>query len=332
MKHYPSHIDNPLRRSSSKPTLTLLGWKGGWSEAIQHCVNKPFEAATGIHIDYIPHIGLQLPSTLANIDLVWCNTLAAHEAARHNEVRPFSEKFQTVFRTLSQRAQGLSAGIIHAYSMPYVLTYHTQQVNVIKSWRELLDTHYKNKIAFYPGGNGFFPIAQVTAGGRLNDMPTAMSPCWYFMRKLVKQLGVIDYSIGMERLFEEKKVTLAFRALTNALAFKKSGLPVDWTIPKEGTCTTEDGFFMPKHISNEQAILAEMYLQFALSEEVQSRWCEQLGALPMHTQAKTPDFIAKHSLLPNRVDDDAPTLNIPLFKQLRYGRQWELQFSRLAKG
>ena len=311
--------------------LRVLSWQGGWGSAFWRCVAEPFTAQFGIEVEIFPHVGLSLPDPLPQVDLVWCNTIAAHKAASLGQVLPCSPQIKDACTALSTRILGALDGIVHAYSIPYVLVYNHQRVTSFESWRDLLKPEYYGKIAFYPGGNGFFPIAQVVGGGCLEEMPDNMAPCWRFLEQLVPQLGHLDYSIGMEKLFEQEKILLAFRALTNALAFAEAGLPVSWMIPKEGTCVTEDGFFIPKDTPEPQVEAAESLIQFTLTPSVQTQWCKVLGAIPMHLSAQTPELIVHHPLLPSGPESMDKVLRLPKTVELHYSLEWEKKFSQLVR-
>ena len=157
-----------------------------------------------------------------------------------------------------------------------------------------------------------------------------MTPCWRTLEHLGPQVGSLDYSIGMEKLFEQEKILLGFRALTNALAFARAGLPVSWMIPKEGTCVTEDGFFIPKDTPEHQVEAAESLIQFALTRSVQSQWCRALGAIPMNLSAQMPELLVHHPLLPSQPEAMDKFLRLPPTVELHYTPEWEEKFAQLV--
>lgn len=310
--------------------LRVLSWQGGWGSAFWQCVAQPFTKQFGIEVEIFPHVGLSLPDPLPQVDLVWCNTIAAHKAASLGQVLPTSPRIKDLCAALSTKSLGALDGIVHAYSIPYVLVYNYELVKSFESWQDLLKPEYCGKVAFYPGGNGFFPIAQVLGGGSLEEIPSNMTPCWNFLEQLVPQLGPLDYSIGMEKLFQQEKILLAFRALTNALAFEQAGLPVSWMIPKEGTCVTEDGFFIPKGTGEAQVEAAELLIQFALTPNVQTQWCKALGAIPMNFSAQMPELLMDHPLLPSGPEAMDKVLRLPKAVELHYTSEWEEKFSQMV--
>jgi hypothetical protein len=44
--------------------LRVLSWKGAWGEALLHGVSRPFQDATQIAVEAVPHVGLPLPEAL----------------------------------------------------------------------------------------------------------------------------------------------------------------------------------------------------------------------------------------------------------------------------
>ena len=76
----------------TKPqSIRVLSWRGRWGDAFAETVSRPFTQATGIEVEPVFHVGLQLPdglvcalenSSAAPVDVVWCNTTAALRAAK----------------------------------------------------------------------------------------------------------------------------------------------------------------------------------------------------------------------------------------------------------
>jgi putative spermidine/putrescine transport system substrate-binding protein len=327
--------------------LTVLSWKGGWGQALREAVSDPFERETGIRVEHAPHVGLKLPPALLDslergerppVDVVWCNSVPALLARRAGRCEPLDPARSPVLRELRQRAlpeeplgsADAALSVVHPYVVYYVLAYHEQSVAAQpRSWQVLLDPRHRGKIALYPGGNGFYPIAQRLGGGSLADFPHALEPCWSFVRKLREQIGELDYSIGMEERLRTRQLDLCFRALTNALAFRAAGLPIAWCIPQEGTTDTVDAFWIPRGVPQPQRDAAARYIAFALRADVQTRWCAALGAMPVHPQADIPAIFRDREDVPLHADDHRGILHIPEHWKVEHEASWEARFQGL---
>ena len=200
------------------------------------------------------HVGLQLPdglvcalenSSAAPVDVVWCNTTAALRAAKQG----WCESLQRleVLSELRDRAR-LQAypewPVAQVYVVQHVLVYRTclYPGTAPQTWRALFDPRHAGRVVLSPGGNGFYPVAQVLGGGQPKRIPMDLSPCWSTVAKLRPQLRQPDYNIGLEAPIAQGQIDLCCSALPDALAFRASGLDVDWAVPHEGVADTTDAF------------------------------------------------------------------------------------------
>ncbi len=323
--------------------LAVLSWAGGWGRALEREVSRPFESRTGIRVRHVPHVGLALPKALVAawqtgerppIDVAWTNVGAALGAARAGRCEPLDPATSPSLAQLARRAdpEGVDGWpFAIAYVVYYVLAYRraARPEGPPESWDVLLDARHRGKVALYPGAHGFFPVAQLLGGGRLEDMPHEMAPCYAYLAKLRPQIGALDYSISMGETFRRGELDLAFRALTNALAFREEGLDVDWVAPREGVPDTVDTLWIPRGVPAETSAAARAYIDFALSREVQERWCDALGAMPVHREARAPRILAEHSRLPNGPDEHTGVLHIAETLKLEHEAAWSRRFEAL---
>ncbi|MEX3613670.1 MAG: extracellular solute-binding protein [Burkholderia gladioli] len=323
------------------PALKILSWRGRWGLAFQETVLAPFTAETGIAVEPVHHIGLRLPAALRGalaqgarptVDVVWSNTAPALRASRHGWCAPLTGI--DALADLHARANLPEDGeptIAQAYVVPYVLVYRRACYpdGPPRSWRALFDTRHAGKVVMYPGGNGFYPIAQQLGGGSVAEIPDRMAPCWSTVAELAPLLGRPDYSIGMETQLARGDIDLCLRALPNALAFMAAGLEVDWTVPEEGTTDTTDALWIPRGLAPEVEARARAFIAFALSPRVQQRWCEALGALPMNRLATPSPAIVSHPRLPRDADDHQAVLFVPESVKARFESHWESNFDAL---
>jgi putative spermidine/putrescine transport system substrate-binding protein len=325
---------------SAPQTLRVLSWAGGWGRALRVAVSDPFERETGVHVEQVAHVGLKLPTALLEtlaaeqcppVHVIWCNSVPALHARERGCCVPLDPA--GALSDLRARAWPDSGerSVVHPYVVYYVLAYHEAAcpAGPPRSWNELFETQHRRKIALYPGGNGFYPIAQVMAGGRLSDIPADMSACWSYLRALQPQIGELDYSIGMEERLRRRELNLCFRALTNALAFRAAGLPVSWCVPQEGTTDTVDALWVPRGLPAEVQALALRYVQFALRSDVQSHWCRELGAMPVHAQAQVPQILQERVDLPRHADDYRGILHIAEAAKVSHQLEWETRFAEI---
>lgn len=325
--------------------LVVLSWAGRWGSALREAVSDPFAAATGIRIRHRTHVGLNLPDDLVGasrrgerppVDVVWCNGVPAIAAARAGWCADLAEEDEIAERlsTLHGRARprGVSGWpLVFSYVVHYVLVYRREAfaARPPESWEVLMDPRLRGRIALYPGGNGFFPVAQVLGGGAVRDIPHHMDPCWSYLRRLRPQVGTLDYSIGMARQLAERRLDLCFRALPNALGFRDEGQDVAWSVPREGITDTMDAFWVPRGVPPDVSWWAKRYVAHAMSREVQELWSERLGVLPVHPNASLPGIFREDSALPRSPGDLSGVLHVDEDIKVDHNETWERTFDAI---
>jgi len=331
--------------------LVVMSWAGGWGKGLWEAVSQPFTALSGIRVRHVTNIGLKLPASLIDsldrrrrppVDLVWCNTVPALRMAEQGHCSPLSEEVAPNLTALGARARPARAPseefsgwpFVSPYIVHYVMAYREEAFPHEKpdSWEVMLDSRYKGKVALYPGGNGFYPIAQALGGGSLDGIPNNMAPCWEFFRRLKPQVGHLGYSIGMGELIRKGELDICFRALTNAIAFKDEGLAVSWAAPKEGVTDTTDALWIPRGVPDDAGFWAQRYINFALSLEIQENWCGKLGVMPVHREAQLPEALRTNTVFPKSADDFSGVLHVPDIVKMRREAEWESAFNEIFSG
>jgi putative spermidine/putrescine transport system substrate-binding protein len=321
--------------------LRVLSWAGAWGLALRDGVSRPFEDDHHIAVEAVRHVGLRLPPALDRaleagteppVDVVWCNTSPALRAARRGWCEPLADL--PVLAGLADRARTPQLDdwpIAQTYAVPYVLAYRTALYPAPPdSWRVLESPAHTGRIVLYPGGNGFYPVAQVMGGGRVSDIPDDMAACWAQVDRLRPQLGPTGYSIGLGEVVRRGEIDLAYRALPNVLGFQAEGLDVDWAAPAEGIADTTDAMWIPRGLLPDALAAARAYVALALSAQVQNRWCRLLGALPLHTGARDRHPAFDRPGMPRDPDDHGAILYVPEDVKASHEPAWEAQFESLC--
>ena len=321
-----------------------MSWAGGWGRALKDAVSEPFFRMTGIPVRHVVNIGLKLPTGLVEalrlgdrppFDVVWSNAVAALRMATQRDCDPLDEETVPSLKSLFERARPLGFEsrwpFASAYVVYYVLAYRAEVFPSCApgSWEVMLEPRFKNKVALYPGGNGIYALAQILGGGALEDIPRNMKPCWDYLLKLRPQVNTLDYSIAMGELIRRRELDIAFRALTNAIAFRNEGLDVLWAAPKEGVTDTTDALWVPRNLPENVAHWAKQYISFALSREVQQNWCSKLGTMPMNRQASVPPMFSEMRKFPKAADDFQGVLHISDKIKMTYEAAWEAYVSEI---
>ncbi|WP_027160026.1 extracellular solute-binding protein [Methylobacter luteus] len=328
-------------RFNKPECLDVMTWAGKWGDSLEKTVSARFTELTGVPVRHHTNIGLRLPEPLHDAlrtrqrppyDVVWSNAVPAVAMAESGCCQLFDEDDMPSLAELYQRARpaGFADRLVFPYSVHYVLVYLKSAVEAgaLKSWNVLMDKKHAGKIAIYPNGKGFYPIAQVLGGGNMEGIPENMQPCWDYLAEFRPRIAVLDYSIGMESLFRTGRINLCFRALPNAVGFIEAGLDVGWTVPVEGTSDTTDALWIPQHVPEERTYWARQYIDIALSASVQAEWCNRLGVLPANRKAAASAIFDRPGF-PRNMDDTAGFLYVPDHVIWRHEARWETIFEQL---
>ncbi len=330
-----------MKKSRMSRPLRVLSWAGAWGAALRDGVSRPFQAETDVTVEAVPHVGLRLPDDLVRaletqgeppVDVVWCNTSPALRAASRGWCEPLDGV--PALAELSERARSVQLDgwpIAPTYVVHYVLAYRRSLYDVPpQSWRVLERAEHAGRVVLYPGGNGFYPVAQVMGGGRLSDIPRDMEACWATVRRIRPQLGARSYSISLHEVIRRGEVDLCYRALPNVLAFQADGLDVDWAVPSEGIADTTDAMWIPRGIAPDALACARAYIAYALSAPVQDRWCTLLGALPLNRNARGRSVAFERAGMPRDPDEIGDVLYVPEQVKAEHELAWEATFESLC--
>lgn len=322
--------------------LRVLSWAGAWGAALRDGVSRSFQDATGVTVEHATHVGLRLPDALQRaldaheeppVDVVWCNTSPALRAAQRGWCEPLDG--MPVLGELGERARMLQLDgwpIAPMYVVHYVLAYRRPLYEAPPdSWRVLERADHAGRIVLYPGGNGFYAVAQVMSQGSLSDIPHNMDACWATVRRIRPQLGARSYSISLPEVIRRGDLDLCYRALPNVLGFQADGLDVAWAVPTEGIADTTDAMWVPRGLAAGVQACARAYIACALSAQVQDRWCGLLGALPMNRNARERNAAFERAGMPRDPDDLDGILYIPEHVKAAHELEWEARFESLIE-
>src|SRR5262249_21488470 len=104
---------------------------------------------------------------------------------------------------------------------------------------------------------------------------------------------------------------------------------VSWCIPREGTTDTLDALWVPRGLTPEIQALALRYVQFCLRRDVQTHWCRELGAMPVHSEAQIPQLLRERTDLPRHADDHRGILPMAESLKVHHQRDWEARFAAI---
>ena len=335
-----------LAAEPAKPKeLIIRAWGGPWVEALKNGVSDKFTAATGIRVKHDltedNEIQPKVWAAVAQkrtppIHINWDTTTNATKSALRGVCEDLGDLPNIKNVTSLAKPVGVEGyPIVNTYGYVYVLAYSPQAFpeGPPKSYHDLLAPKFRGRLAFYNDGIGFHFPAQVAGGGKLEDIPGNMQPCWDFVEKMKAQKPLLGEDPDFVTWFQKGEIDAACTISTNALGAKKNGVDLAWTVPKEGAKFDTDGLWIPKGHSEGDLYWAKEYINQALTKESQQVWLDGLG-LPGVIDGLTPPpgVPIGDPSYPTKPEDFERLIRVSGQIQVENESEWFSKFKQIMQG
>lgn len=323
--------------------LIVRAWGGVWVESLDKGVSQPFTAATGIKIRHDLTEDNELQPRLwaaveqgrqPPINVNWDTTVNATKSALRGVCEDLADLPNLAHVMDAAKPKGFDGvPIVNTYSYVYVLAYRDEAFpdGPPDSWQVFLEPRFKGRIALYDDGIGFHFPAQVAGGGKVEDIPGNMQPAWDFITKVAAQKPLLGEDPDFTNWFQTGEIDLACTIISNAREAKLKGVPVSWTVPKEGAKVDTDGLWVPKGQSEGELYWAKQYVNFALSPEAQQVWCDGLGLPGVAPGLKPPADLVGDPAYPTSPEDFARLISVPSRVQVENESLWFQKFNEIMQ-
>jgi putative spermidine/putrescine transport system substrate-binding protein len=325
-------------------SLIVRAWGGSWVDALKKGVSDPFTQMTGVNVrhdltednEIQPKVWAAVAQNrVPPIHINWDTTTNATKSALRGVTEDLSDLPNLANVSELAKPIGLDGyPIVNTYAYVYVLAYRDEAFpnGPPDSWHALLDPKFKGRIALYNDGIGFHFPAQVAGGGKVEDIPGNMQPAWDFIAKVKAQEPLLGEDPDFTTWFQNGEIDLACTISTNAREAKKNGVPVSWTIPKEGAKVDTDGLWIPKGLPENELYWAKQYINFAISKEAQQVWLDGLGLPGVAPGLTPPADLAGDPSYPTAAEDFAKLIRIPSQVQVQNESEWFSKFKAIMQG
>ncbi|WP_206513364.1 ABC transporter substrate-binding protein [Pelagibacterium montanilacus] len=321
--------------------IIVRAWGGVWMESLAEGVSKPFEEATGIRVrhdltednEMQPRIWAAVAQNRTPpIHVNWDTSTNATQSALRGVCDTLTPDMVPNLEGLLPAAQptGFDGAfpIVNCYSYVYVLAYRDEAFpdGPPESWDVMLDPRFRGRVALYNDGIGFEPVSVVMGGGSMDDIPDNMEPAWEFYRQLREQQPLLGEDPDFTNWFQRGEIDVACTIISNARAAKQAGIPVSWTVPREGAKYDTDALWVPAGLPDNEAYWAKQYVNAALAPENMENWCSMLGLPPLRAGLEGPEDLVGDPAYPTTEEDFARLLNIPTPILVEHQSDWFAQF------
>ncbi len=240
-------------------------------------VNKAFEEATGIKVNYTNYTSnedlyAKLKSGGTSYDIIIPSDYMIARMIKEDMLQKIDTSKLSNYSNISDEYKNLYFDPNNEYSVPYNagmvgLIYNTKMVEgKPDSWSILWDEQYKDKILMINNPRDAFAIAQFLLG---IDINSESEEDWKRAADKLAEQKPLVHAYVMDEIFnkmESGEAALAPYYAGDFLTMRDNNPDLDMVFPKEGTNIFVDSICIPKNAQNVDG--AMKYIDFLLSEEV----------------------------------------------------------------
>ena len=324
--------------------LIVRAWGGSWVDSLKAGVSDPFTKLTGIAIRHDltedNEIQPKLWAAAAQkrvppIHVNWDTTTNATKSALRGVTEDLSDLPN--LKTVSEAAKPVGVDgypIVNTYGYVYVLAYRPEAFpeGAPTSWKALLDPKFKGRVAVYNDGIGLHFPAEITGGGKLDDIPADMQPAWDFFTRLKANEPLMGEDPDFTTWFQKGEIDVACTISSNAREAKKNGIAIAWTVPEEGATFETDGLWVPKYLPENELYWAKQYVNFALTRDAQQVWLDGLGLPGVAPGLNPPADLVGDPSYPVKPEDYAKLLRVSSRVQVEHESEWFGKFKEIMQG
>ncbi len=299
-------------------TINVFNWGEYISDGSEGSldVNKAFENATGIRVNYSNYesneaMYAKMKSEAVSYDIVIPSDYMIQRLINENMLQKIDMSKITNYKNISDEYKGLYFDENDEYSVPYSvgmvgLIYNTTMVEgTPDSWNIMWDSKYKDNILTFNNPRDAFAISQFLLGIDLNTTDKAE---WDRAAEKLKEQNKVLQGKVMDQVFNKMQggnAAIAPYYAGDFLTMQSINEDLDFVYPKEGTNIFVDSICIPENAKNYEAAL--MYINFLLEPEVALANAEYICyATPNMSVLNNEDYSLKDSEVLYPAEENKP--------------------------
>lgn len=280
--------------------ITVAWYGGNWGEAFNACVAQPFTKATGIAV--VPDIGtstttlakLQQQKASPTLDVAWLDGGISELAEQAGVLETLDPARLKNLGNLIDRAVYRKDGQAYAVGSGFYslgLTYNTKEVPAAPaSWQDLWKPEYAGAVTVPSPANSsgvpfIFFLSQMLLAG-----PNDFSPVYKKLSALDAAL-FFDSSGAASNAFQSGEAIIGAHFNVGAWDLIDKGMPIGFTVPKEGVWATDARLHLVKNGPNREA--AERFIDTAMTPQAAECLATRLYLGPAVQGVSLPPEVSK---------------------------------------
>ena len=276
-------------------TLYFGSYGGSFEQTVRKDVIPPFEAKTGIKVEYVAGNStdtlakLQAGKGNQQIDVIVVDDGPAYQAVDLGFCAPLEKA--AIYDDLYPSAKygsgkAVATGLVGTGIMFSRKIFDEMKWPVPTSWTELKDPKYKKKLVVPPLNNTYGLHALIAAaeinGGGVNNIDPGFKA---FKDEIGPNVVAYEPSPAkMTELFQSGQAAIAVWGSGRAKALADTGFPAEFVYPKEGGIALGTAACPVAGAKNPAE--AQAFIQFLLTPEIQKALALGAGFGPVNTKVK----------------------------------------------
>ncbi|MCW2305955.1 ABC transporter substrate-binding protein [Rhodobium gokarnense] len=284
----------------AEETLVINSFGGSYEKTHRDLVITPFEEEYGVKVKVITAYSsdtlaqLRAQKDNPQFDVVHFSGGLETTAAAEGLLAPIKPEELTHYDEMYPFAvAGLDKGVGPMYSTAVIgLLYNTEAVpEAPTSWKDLADPAYADHVLLTDAaGNTYGMLGMLminkVAGGTLDDITPGLD----FIKSILPTSTIVAKSPEIQQNFAQGNAWIAPYAQDYAYTLTKAGLPVKFTLPKEGGVIAPITVNLVAGRPNRE--LALKFIDFSIRAEASRGWAEALRYSPTNRTVELPDDVA----------------------------------------
>ncbi|MCS0493759.1 ABC transporter substrate-binding protein [Ancylobacter mangrovi] len=269
--------------ASAQDALHVAWYGGNWGDAFKSCVADPFTKATGVTV--VPEVGtstvtlakLQQQKDAPTLDVAWMDGGVSELAEADGVLEPLTEAgvpnlANTLPQAIYKNDNGIYAVGTGYYSLG--LTYNTKEIKEPPaSWNDLWKPEYADAVTIPSPANSSGVPFLFFLHKILNAPAGDFAPVFARIKELKAAL-FFDSSGAASNAFQSGEVVIGAHFNVGAFDLMAKGLPIGFTVPKEGVWATDARLHLVKNAPHKE--MAQKFIDTALTPEASKCLAEKL--------------------------------------------------------
>jgi spermidine/putrescine transport system substrate-binding protein len=296
-----------------------------WVEYMPQSVMDAFKKEHGITIKYVAYESQkEVPESIkaGNVyDLVVLGPEFIPELAEKKLLKPIDYRNVPNFKYVSANFRDLAFDPGNKYSIPFHwgTTGFLVRTDLVKRpinrWRDLWDPAFAGKLGIWPISRSMIPITLKSLGySAHSENPAELEKVRQKLLELKPNAVIVsNMNSTVVPLLESGEVEIAFGWAYDAMVAQESNLPIEYSIPQEGTILWTDHFFIPANANNPRG--AEFFLNFILQPEIAAQIVNE-SYYPMAVDGREqyvlPEILHNPVIFPDNIQLQNAEITLPI--------------------